>query len=109
MVFHDSFLDSASLSPRIIHILEKRDKMRILAIKQAFQWNYTTSHGFESLPEELKVSKEMIYEDSVVLSIGMVEYAILLHMDMYLKSYALTVKSDSPRKYPKTKEQKRLI
>jgi thiol-disulfide isomerase/thioredoxin len=81
--FHRDFVIENNIPHRIASLLDARNKLRILGLKQAFQWNYGARNNFD-IPSEYDISKEIPY-DSVLLNSGMIEYALLLHFKLNIQ------------------------
>lgn len=78
--FHNHFVDSMQMQANLVTLLLLRNKMRILLLRQAFQWNYGARHDFD-IPDEINMAKEIPY-DSVLLNSGMLEYMLMMHMNI---------------------------
>ena len=100
--FHQHYIDSVPLSKDLINLLEKRNSILILSLKQIYGWNYGTQHNFE-VPESLNVMDKTPF-DSTLLNRGMAEYALLLHMDMHLKFYIPLWANKTPEEIAKLKK-----
>jgi len=78
--FHNHFAHSVQMQSNLVSVLLARNKIRILLLRQAFQWNYGARHNFD-IPAEMDMSKEIPY-DSVLLNSGMLEYMLMMHMNI---------------------------
>ncbi len=88
--FHNNFFDSVSLPLSLTSLLESKNRMKILAIKQTYQWNYGVQHDF-IIPEELNMLDEIPY-DSIILNSSMPEYNVLVHFNLNIKRNVLSHK-----------------
>lgn len=83
--FHQHFTDSVPMANYLSELLVKRNALNVISIRQIYGWNYGTKHNFE-IPETLNVLDKIPF-DSALLSSGMNEYAMVLHMYMQLRFY----------------------
>lgn len=81
--FHGQFVDSAKLPNRMAHLLESRNSIRLLQLRQAFQFNYAVTHDF-NLPPGLNIFDKIPY-DSTLLGLGSLTYGLLLHMNIHMQ------------------------
>ncbi len=65
--------------------------MKVLVIKQAYQWNYGVQHDF-IIPKALDMVNEIPY-DSIILNSSMREYYSLIHFNLNIKRNLLFQKS----------------
>lgn len=83
--FHQHYIDTVQLPEKLIGLMEKRNAISVLTLRQIYGWNYGTQHNFD-IPEKLNVMEEIPF-DTTLLNSGMGEYAMMLHMYMNLKFY----------------------
>jgi len=83
--FHQHYLDSISLPIKITTLLEKRNSISLLNIKQHYSWNYAVHNSF-IVPKTLDVT-DQIPNDSTLLNVEMRGYADLWHILMHLDYY----------------------
>lgn len=81
--FHRQFVDSAKLPNRMAYLLESGNSIRLLQLRQAFQFNYAVTHDF-NLPPGLDMSDKIPY-DSTLLRLGSLTYGLLLHMNIHMQ------------------------
>lgn len=81
--YHEGFTDSVQLSNKIDFLLRKRNDIRILSSRQAFQWNYSVTNK-TAVPVEFDVMNELPM-DSILLINNVRGYALLHHMNLHLK------------------------
>ena len=79
----EKFKDSLKLVPEVASRLKNRDVRKIIQIKQALGFNYGAQFNTD-VPEILNVTQEIPY-DTGFLDIGMVEYALIHHINMVIK------------------------
>lgn len=89
--FHKNFFDNVNLPIRLTSLLESKNRMKVLAIKQTYQWNYGVQHDF-IIPKALDMLNEIPY-DSIILNSSMREYYTLIHFKWNIKRNLLFHKS----------------
>ena len=83
--FHQAFNGKSPLPKSVTELLEKRNKIIALAIKQAYGWNYGIRNSID-IPDSLSIVNQIPF-DSVIMESGMSEYAMVLQLNLSLKYY----------------------
>lgn len=82
--FHNHFIDSTSLPKHIVNLFEKRNSTIILSRKQKYGRIHSMRYN-TVVPQEFNMADKIPF-DSTLLNIGMIEYAVALHVYMEIAS-----------------------